>query len=75
MRIQKLLVPLYPAQGEWEGDILDLVLSAILAFPDAAFLGFLALFNICKKEKRKKGMISNFATGFLSSLFCHCYQI
>ena len=27
------------AQGEWEGSTLDLVLSAMQAFPDAAFLG------------------------------------
>ena len=26
-------------QGEWEGSTLDLVLSAMQAFPDAAFLG------------------------------------
>ena len=35
-------------QGEWEGNILDLVLSAMQTFPNAAFLG--ALLFICTQN-------------------------
>ena len=38
------MIPYDGEQGEWEGNILDLVLGALRAFPSAAFLGSFYLY-------------------------------